>query len=237
MVELGDRQRPLSDYAWMTLNGSQSSIVQPPVSTHNFELKRDFMQIVQQSVQFHDLPNEDPNSYIWGFLEVCDMLKMNGVSDDAIRLRLVLFLLKGRVKQWIQALPLPLLPYGSSMWKLSQLGNYLMVKLPNCDRRLFEALERFKDLLRRCLHHNLLKWMEVETFHQCINQNTRQLIDSGVGGLLASKTTETTKKLIEEIAMNNYQWSSGGKSVTKATKVLDVSEFIVLTTQVEALIK
>ena len=65
------------------------------MAANNFELKSVFFQMVHQSVQFHGLPDADPNSHIGGFLELCDMLKMNGVLEDAIRLRLFLFLLKG----------------------------------------------------------------------------------------------------------------------------------------------
>lgn len=52
--------------------------------------------------------DEDANSYIRGFLEVYSMLKMNGVTDDGIRLRLSLFSLKGIAKPYPQALFLAL---------------------------------------------------------------------------------------------------------------------------------
>ena len=66
------------------LESSQSSIVRPVVAVDNFELKLAFVQMVQQLVQFHGLPYEDSNSHIRGFLEVCDIVKMNGVLDYAI---------------------------------------------------------------------------------------------------------------------------------------------------------
>ena len=105
MVEQAEHQRTISDYAKLTLNSSQSSIVRPPVPANNFELKPAFVQMVQQPVQFHGSPDEDPNSHIGGLLEVCDMLKMNGVLEVAIKLRLFPFSLKGKVKRRLQALP------------------------------------------------------------------------------------------------------------------------------------
>ena len=42
------------------------------------------------------LPNEDPNMHISNFLEVCDMMKYNRVSNNAIHLRLFPFSLKDK---------------------------------------------------------------------------------------------------------------------------------------------
>ena len=46
------------------------------------------------------LTNEDPNTYVSNFLEVCDTVKYNGVS-----LRLFPFSLKDKVKHWIKSEP------------------------------------------------------------------------------------------------------------------------------------
>ena len=51
------------------------------------------------------LSNEDPNTYISNFLEVCDMVKYDGVCDDAIRLRLFPFSLKDKTKHWLNLEP------------------------------------------------------------------------------------------------------------------------------------
>ena len=39
------------------------------------------------------------------FLDICDMLRVNGVPDDAIRLRLFPFSLKDRAREWLNSLP------------------------------------------------------------------------------------------------------------------------------------
>lgn len=86
MADQGDWQRTLSDYVWPTLNILKLTIVRLPVAANNFELKPVFVQMVQQSMQFHGLLDNVLNNHIRGFLEVCDMLKMNDIFDNAIRL-------------------------------------------------------------------------------------------------------------------------------------------------------
>ncbi|KAH7668869.1 hypothetical protein IHE45_11G039200 [Dioscorea alata] len=89
MAEQNEQQRTFSNFARPTVLGTQSSIVSPPIIAQNFELKLAFIQMLQQSAQFNCLTDEDPNNHIENFLEVCDMLKINGVTDDAIRLEYI----------------------------------------------------------------------------------------------------------------------------------------------------
>ena len=49
---------------------------------------------------------EDPNLHLSVFLEVCDTLKLNRVSTDAIRPRLFSFSLKDKDWAWPHSLPL-----------------------------------------------------------------------------------------------------------------------------------
>ncbi|KAK5835958.1 hypothetical protein PVK06_011684 [Gossypium arboreum] len=93
------------DYAKLTLTGTESSIVRPAVAANNFELKPNTIQMIQQFVHFDGLQDEDPNAHLVSFLEFCDTFKINGVSDDAIRLRLFPFSLRNKAKQWLNSLP------------------------------------------------------------------------------------------------------------------------------------
>ncbi|KAG9450068.1 hypothetical protein H6P81_010033 [Aristolochia fimbriata] len=55
--------------------------------------------------EFSGLAIEDPNDDLEIFLDLCATFKYNGVSDDAIRLRLFKFTLAGRAKTWLNTLP------------------------------------------------------------------------------------------------------------------------------------
>lgn len=57
-----------------------------------------------------------------------------------------------------------------------------------------------------------------------LNEWTRTIVDAIAGGTLLSKTAEKAYTLLEEMACNNYQWSSERPIIKKATKVHEVDQ-------------
>ena len=72
----------------------------PPIRVNNFELKMVTLQMLQ-NIQFHGLPSENPNTHLTNFIEVCDTIKYNGVTEEALRLILFLLSLGDKVKHWL----------------------------------------------------------------------------------------------------------------------------------------
>ena len=70
--------------------------------------------------------------------------------------------------------------------------------------------------------------MVVQTFYNGVTQPVRSMIDAAAGGTLMSKTEKEAYNLIEEMALNNYQWSNawgqpkriGGKYESDALTLL-----------------
>ena len=56
--------RTLMEYAQPLIEGTASCIRKPAVHANQFELKPSYVNMIQNSVQFHGLPNEDPNLHI-----------------------------------------------------------------------------------------------------------------------------------------------------------------------------
>lgn len=79
-----------------SLNGVQPSIRVPGMDANNFELKPSLIQMVQSNDQFRGTGEEDPIMHLTNFMELCGTLKMNGISDDAIKLRLFPFSLRDK---------------------------------------------------------------------------------------------------------------------------------------------
>ena len=82
----------------------QSAIRRPPIQANNIELKTITLQMLQ-NIQFHELPSENPNTHLTNFIEVCDTIKYNGVTEEALRLRLFPLSLGDRAKHWLTSQP------------------------------------------------------------------------------------------------------------------------------------
>ena len=52
----------------------------------------------------------------------------------------------------------------------------------------YEACDHYKDLLRKCPHHGLEKWMQVHHFNNGLTRTTRTLLDASVGVALMSNS-------------------------------------------------
>nr|GEV32851.1 hypothetical protein [Tanacetum cinerariifolium] len=82
MAAKGNGDPPVHDLRTMeelcqpSLNGIQAT---------NFRLKNDMIQKVQNSCQFHGLLGDDANKHLDKFLHVTQSIKVNGVTDGALR--------------------------------------------------------------------------------------------------------------------------------------------------------
>ena len=74
------------------------------VVPNNFELKLMTLQILQ-NIQFHGLASENPNTHLTNFIQVCNTVKYNGVTDEALRLRLFPLSPSDKAKHWLTSQP------------------------------------------------------------------------------------------------------------------------------------
>ena len=194
----------------------QTAIRRPPIQANNFELKSVTVQMLQ-NILFHGLPHENPNMHLTNFLEVCDTIKYNGVTEEALRLRLFPLSLGDRAKHWLTSQP----PDSITTWndlvqkfltkffppsKLAQLVQEINTFGQFEGENLAEAWDRFHELLRKCPHHRLTRWMQVHTFYNGLRNATRTMIDASAGGALMKKTTDQAYEILEDAATNTNQW-------------------------------
>ena len=102
---VNDRNRAIRDYTVLTSQVVHPRIIKPEVEAANFELKPIIFQMLQTVGQFNRLPNEDPHLHFKLFLEVSDVFKIVGATQDALRLRLFPYSLRDRARAWLNSLP------------------------------------------------------------------------------------------------------------------------------------
>ena len=90
--------------------------------------------------------------------------------------------------------------------------------------------------MRRCPHHQVPPWMQVQTFYNGLNTTTRQLVDALAGGTLNSKTPEESLKLFEDMARNNYQWGNN-RSKQKVAELYEMDFMTTIVGKMDALSK
>nr|GEU48454.1 ribonuclease H-like domain-containing protein [Tanacetum cinerariifolium] len=78
--------RTMKELCQPTLNGRGGPIAPIAIQAMNFGLKNDMIQKVQNSCQFHGLPGDDASKHLDKFLHATQSIKVNGVTDDALRL-------------------------------------------------------------------------------------------------------------------------------------------------------
>ncbi|XP_075475877.1 LOW QUALITY PROTEIN: uncharacterized protein LOC142514366 [Primulina tabacum] len=173
--------------------------------------------MIQNTVQFGESALDDPNSHIADFLEICDTFKFNGVSDDAVRLRLFPFSLRDKAKSWLNCLPVGSITTWEDMAKAFLIKYFPPSKTMKLradittfaqyeQESLYQAWERYKDLLRRY---------------------------AAACGNLLRKTAEEGYELLEEMATSSYHPQSDRQR--RGAGVNQVNDLSAVSAQLEAL--
>nr|GEW15009.1 reverse transcriptase domain-containing protein [Tanacetum cinerariifolium] len=172
MVAEGPGDLPVPDPQTMeelcqpSLNGRGGPISPIAIQATNFGLKNDMIHQVQNPFQFHGLPGDDANKYLDKFLHVTQSIKVNGVTDDALRLYLFPHSLTHHATAWFDRLPrnsINTFEQMAKMFLMKYFSPSMVTKLRNeitnfrqrLDESLFEAWERHKISIDRSLNHNM----------------------------------------------------------------------------------
>ncbi|XP_073120605.1 uncharacterized protein [Henckelia pumila] len=240
--------RSMMDLALPNIEGARPSIIRPTVAANHFEIKPAILQMVQNTLQFGGSVIDEPYVHLTNFLDICDTFKIQGVSDDAIRLRLFPFSLRDKAKAWLTNLP------AGSIITWDDLDKAFLTKYfpPSKSMKLradiktfsqgeqetfYEAWERYKDLLRTCPHHQLPDGLVVQTFYYGLSHLNRTMLDAAAGGNLLRKSSEDGYELIEEMATSSYHPQSERSGARKSTGIHQVEAFTSVAAQLEVMNK
>ena len=99
------RELTLGDCWHPIMNEDYWGIRHQPIDANSFELKPALINMVQQQ-QFRGSPSEDPNKHLSNFLQLCGIIKMNGVDHNVIKMKVFPFSLRDKARNWFNNLKL-----------------------------------------------------------------------------------------------------------------------------------
>ncbi|GJU27300.1 retrovirus-related pol polyprotein from transposon TNT 1-94 [Tanacetum coccineum] len=206
-----------------------SGIARPKIEDKDsFELKGQFLKELRDNT-FSGSDHEDANEHIEKVLEIVDLFHIPNITIDQVMLRAFPMSLTGAASRWLRNKPSGSIttwedlktkflskycPPAHTAKKMEEINNFQQEP----DENLYQAWERFKELLMKCPQHYLTKMQEVVLFYNRLDVPTRQILDSR--GAIPSKTIADAKVAIQEIAEYSQKWHNG-TSRTKSTKTFD----------------
>nr|GEV25950.1 reverse transcriptase domain-containing protein [Tanacetum cinerariifolium] len=213
-----------------SLNGRGGPIAPIAIQATNFRQKNDMIQQVQNSCQFHGLPGDDANKRLDKFLHVTQSIKVNGVTDDALRLYLFPHSLTHHATAWFDHLPRNSINTFEQMAKMF-LGKYfppsMVTKLRNeitnflqrPDESLFEAWERYKLSIDRCPNHNMFPVTQIDTFYNGLTLRHRDTINAAAGGTFMKRHPEECYDLIENMTTHHNDWDTSAQHSESSSSI------------------
>nr|GEY77508.1 reverse transcriptase domain-containing protein [Tanacetum cinerariifolium] len=187
------------------------------------------IQQVHNSCQFHGLSGDDANKHLDKFLHVTQSIKVNGVTDDALRLYLFPHSLTHHATAWFDRLSRNSIYTFEQMAKMF-LGKYfppsMVTKLKNeisnfsqrLDESLFEAWECYKLSIDRCPNHNMLPVTQIDTFYNGMTLRHRDTINAAAAQRSESSSS-ITSSFDMEIAALKAEMAKINKNLMRVLQV------------------
>ncbi|GJT83490.1 hypothetical protein Tco_1057832 [Tanacetum coccineum] len=191
-----------------------SGVARPKIEDKdNFELKGQFLKELRTNT-FSGSDHEDANEHIEKVLEIVDLFHIPNITIDQVMLRAFPMSLTGAASRWLRNEPTGSIttwdglktkflnkycPPARTAKKMEEINNFHQEP----DENLYQACERFKELLMKCPQHYLTEIQELILFYNGLGIPTQQILDSS--GAIPSKTAADAKIAIQEMAERRDQ--------------------------------
>ncbi|KAI5324178.1 hypothetical protein L3X38_033251 [Prunus dulcis] len=194
-------RKALREFSIPKVTDQPSCIVYPQLTVDRFELKSGMIQLLPT---YYGNTTEDPYMHIKQFFEICDTIKIQGLDDEQIKMRLFPFSLRDKAKSWLYSLP------NASIHTWEELSNKFLQK--------FFPAQKTNKIRKEILGFTQ---KEGEAFHECWE---RMMIDATSGEGLMNKTAYEAFTLFESLSANSQQWSHNkGRGAPMKAVVSEVS--------------
>ncbi|GKC58342.1 zf-CCHC domain-containing protein [Tanacetum coccineum] len=175
----------MEEYMTKTREDYGSGIARPNFDEKaHFELKGQFLKEIRDNT-FSGSDNEDANEHI----------------EKLVRLILGKLLRRNFLSKYC--------PPAQTAKRMEEINKFQQEP----DETLYQAWERFKELLLRCPQHYIMNMQEVILFYKGLDVPTRQILDSK--GVIPSMKAANAKKAIYDMAEHSQKWHNETSTRTR----------------------
>ncbi|XP_020206209.1 uncharacterized protein LOC109791331 [Cajanus cajan] len=158
---------------------------------------------------------------------------VSGADEEALFIRLFPFSLNGKAKAWLHSQPNQSLTTWRDVKtkflarffppsKNTEARTAIATFDQGADEPLCEAWERYKSLFKRYPNHGFEVELQVQTFYNGLQPQTKMILDASFGGLVMFRIAEEAITMIESMASTDFR-SQHGKSSSHKRGVLELS--------------
>nr|GFB50043.1 reverse transcriptase domain-containing protein [Tanacetum cinerariifolium] len=185
--------RTMEELLQAPTEGYGEAILIPEINADHFEIKTNLLKLVQAN----------PYHGMWD------------VPNDVIKLMMFPYSIEGSARVWYdKEHPNSILTWEDLVNKFvnqffppsktTHLKNELSRFTQRFEETFGEAWERFKEMLKVCLHYGFTELSQIDTFYNGLNDNDQDSLNVAAGGNLLSKTTREALNIIENKSKVRY---------------------------------
>ncbi|XP_070006792.1 uncharacterized protein [Nicotiana sylvestris] len=199
--------------------GYASAIVPPRIREGNFQITNVMVTLIKQWGLFTGSPNQNVYKNLKGLVDTYWGRKQTNVSEDALRLRLFPFSLRGKVLDWLQRL----LNHSTTIWdKLAEkfiskffstrhmatLRDEILAFKQEPIEPLHEIWERYCTMVKECSNNDMTEAMIQHTFYRGINTTNQYVVNQLAEGNFMNTPYAVACKILDEMADTPSAWQS-----------------------------
>ncbi|GJU52776.1 hypothetical protein Tco_1226490 [Tanacetum coccineum] len=202
-----------------------SGVARPKIEDKdNFELKGQFLKELRTNT-FSGSDHEDANEHIEKVLEIVDLFHIPNITIDQVMLRAFPMSLTGAASRWLRNEPTGSIttwdglktkflnkycPPARTAKKMEEINNFQQEP----DENLYQAWERFKELLMKCPQHYLTEMQETAADAKVAIQEMAEYSQKWHNGTSRSRSTETS----DGLAAIQAQLNNLGREIKKVNE-------------------
>ncbi|KAF5757652.1 putative nucleotidyltransferase, Ribonuclease H [Helianthus annuus] len=209
-----------------------SSAIVTPVGNNNrpFEVRPQYLGHLPE---FYGKRTEEPYLHIASFDSICQTIGVSGFTKDDVKLMLFQFTLKDKARHWFTTLPpgsiytwqemqLVFLEEYYTMNRTSEARDAIRAFQQHSGEPFHEAFTRFKELLRKCPHHEIQTWELIKVFYDgLLPDDVRDLIAISNGTFLTNIEAADWAYLERQSTTSKRQTQSSRRARSSSAKSVD----------------